>query len=137
MVGAGDTCCSFTQKSDQEKGGRQGKARCGAWQFLPGLCGAWFPCHNPMNSLINQQQRHESSQGAWWPFQLWYRLTSPPEPADSASFEERDLFRRGRTGSQIAIFLFILTGISFPAAFAGSNSFLVSILAIDLVVLTI
>ena len=67
--------------------------------------------------------------------QLWYRLTSPTEPAESATFEERDLFRRGRTGSQIAIFIFILVIISFPAAFAGSNSLLTTILIIDLVIL--
>lgn len=84
---------------------------------------------------MNQQPRNTSSQQVWGPLQVWYRLTSPREPAASASFEERDLFRRGRTGSQIAIFLFILTGISFPAAFAGSNSLLASILAIDLIVL--
>lgn len=86
-------------------------------------------------NLRNQQQGNTSSQKTWGPLKVWYRLTSPPEPSASASFEERDLFRRGRTGSQIAIFLFILTGISFPAAFAGSNSLLVSILAIDLVAL--
>lgn len=74
---------------------------------------------------------------SWGPLRVWYRLTSPTEPDDSAPFEKRDLFRRGRTGSQIVIFLFILTGISFPAAFAGSNSLLVNILIGDLVVLTL
>lgn len=90
-----------------------------------------------MNSHLNQHSGNRSSQGGAGPIRLWYRLTSPPEPAESASFEERDLFRRGRTGSQISITLFILVLISFPAAFAGSNSLLVSILAIDLVILTL
>lgn len=67
----------------------------------------------------------------------WYRISSPPEPDESASFEERELFRRGRTGSQITIFLFILLFISFPAAFAGSNSLLIAILIIDLFILTL
>jgi len=69
--------------------------------------------------------------------QLWYRIASPPEPDASAPFEERELFRRGRTGSQISIFLFILLLISYPAAFAGSNSLLIAILTIDLFILTL
>jgi hypothetical protein len=63
-----------------------------------------------------------------WFLRLWYQITSPPDPGDSASFEERELFRRGRTGSQITIFLFIVVFMSFPAAFAGSNSLLIAIL---------
>jgi hypothetical protein len=87
--------------------------------------------------LTQQPQRDKSPGGVAGILQLWYRVASPPEPGVSASFEERDLFRRGRTGSQITIFLFILIIISYPAAFAGSNSFLVAILTIDLFVLTL
>jgi hypothetical protein len=76
-------------------------------------------------------------QGGPWLLNVWYRIASPPEPDESASFEERELFRRGRTGSQITIFLFLLLFISFPAAFAGSNSFLIAILIIDLFVMTV
>lgn len=63
---------------------------------------------------------------------LWYRFTSPPEPPQNASFAQREIFRRGRTGSQISIVLFILIFISFPAAFAGSNSLLITILIVNL-----
>src|SRR5437016_3295007 len=87
--------------------------------------------------LAQQQQRNKSPQGLAWILQLWYGIASPPEPDDSAPFEERERFRRGRTGSQIAIFLFILLFISYPAAFAGSNSLLIAILTIDLVILTL
>lgn len=66
---------------------------------------------------------------------IWYRLTSPPQPAETAPFQERELFRRGRTGSQISIVLFLLIFISFPAAFAGSNSLLIGILTASLFVL--
>lgn len=66
---------------------------------------------------------------------LWYRLTSPPEPDESAPFEARELFRRGRTGSQISIFLFLVIFISIPAAFAGSNSLLTVILLVALCML--
>jgi len=62
-------------------------------------------------------------------------LTSPPQPAETAPFQERELFRRGRTGSQISIVLFLLIFISFPAAFAGSNSLLIAILTANLFVL--
>lgn len=68
---------------------------------------------------------------------LWYRMTSPPQPVETASFQERELFRRGRTGSQISIVLFILIFISFPAALAGSNSLLIMILAASLIVLSL
>jgi hypothetical protein len=68
---------------------------------------------------------------------VWYRMTSPPAPGDSASFEEREVFRRGRTGSQISIVLFILIFISYPAAFAGSNSLLAMILTLDLFILAL
>ena len=68
---------------------------------------------------------------------IWYRLTSPPEPSKTASFVERELFRRGRTGSQISIVLFILILISFPAALAGSNSLLAGILVASLLVLVL
>ena len=69
---------------------------------------------------------------------LWYRMTSPPEPDESAPFEERELFRRGRTGSQISIFLFILVLISYPAALTGPhNPLLIIILTVDLFGLTL
>lgn len=69
------------------------------------------------------------------PLNVWYHLTSPPEPDASASFQERDMYRRGRTGSQVSIFLFLLIFISFPAAFSGSNSLLIGILAANIFIL--
>ena len=68
---------------------------------------------------------------------VWYRMTSPPEPAETASFQERELFRRGRTGSQISIVLFLLIFISFPATLAGSNSLLISILIANIFILCV
>ena len=102
-----------------------------------------FPGNTPQGDpqvpsyLTQQRQRNKSQEGMARIFQLWYRITSPPEPDASAPFEERELFRRGRTGSQITIVLFILLFISYPAAFAGSNSFLIAILTIDLFILTL
>ncbi len=89
------------------------------------------------SNLIQQRQKNKSPQGLAQILELWYRIASPPEPTDSASFEEREMFRRGRTGSQIAIFLFILLFISYPAAFAGSNSLLIVILTIDLFIMAL
>jgi hypothetical protein len=68
---------------------------------------------------------------------MWYRVSSPPEPDASAPFQERELFRRGRTGSQISIFLFLLVFVSYPAAFAGSNSLLITILTADIFLLSL
>ncbi len=87
--------------------------------------------------LTQQRQRNKSQEGGAQILQLWYRIASPPEPDDSAPFEERELFRRGRTGSQITIILFILIFISYPAAFAGSNSSLIAILTINLFILVL
>jgi hypothetical protein len=102
-----------------------------------------FPGNTPQGDsqvsshLTQQRQRNTSQGGLARILQWWYRIASPPEPADSAPFEERELFRRGRTGSQISIVLFILLFISYPAAFAGSNSLLTAILTIDLFILTL
>lgn len=71
--------------------------------------------------LIEQRQTNRI-------FRLWYRITSPPEPKGSTTFEERERFRRGRTGSQILLALFVLYLSAFPAAFAGTNIFLAVIL---------
>jgi len=68
----------------------------------------------------------------------WYRLTSPPEPAKTAPFQEKELFRRGRTGSQISIVLFFLIFTSIPAAFGSDgkpNPLLIGILVVNLLIL--
>jgi hypothetical protein len=97
-----------------------------------------FPGNTPQGDpqvpsyLTQQPQRSKSQKGLARILQLWYRITSPPEPDASAPFEEREQFRRGRTGSQITIFLLMLLFIAYPAAFAGSNSLLIAILTIDL-----
>lgn len=89
------------------------------------------------DSSYPRKKRNNSPKGIARILQLWYWLTSPPEPDASAPFQERELFRRGRTGSQISIFLFVLIFISYPAAFAGSNTLLISILTINLFVLVL
>lgn len=64
--------------------------------------------------------------------QGWYRIASPPEPASSASFEQRERFRRGRTGSQVVLAVLVVCISAFPAAFRGTNLFLVVILSVGL-----
>ena len=102
-----------------------------------------FPANTPQGEpqvpsyLTPQRQKNKSPRGLARILQWWYRIASPPEPDDLAPFEERERFRRGRTGSQISLFLYALLFISFPAAFAGSNSFLIAILIIDLFILTL
>ena len=80
---------------------------------------------------------HRPPKGVARILHVWYLLTSPPEPPASAPFHEKDLFRRGRTGSQISIILYLLLFVSYPAAFAGSNSYLIAILTIDIFLLSL
>lgn len=91
--------------------------------------------HQEFSSATQRNQRNQSPKGVNRILQLWYWLTSPPEPGASAPFLERETFRRGRTGSQISIFLFLLIFISYPAAFAGSNSLLIGILTANIFIL--
>ncbi|HEY4386230.1 MAG TPA: hypothetical protein VGN34_17370 [Ktedonobacteraceae bacterium] len=58
---------------------------------------------------------------------LWYRVASPPMPPNTATFEEMERFRRGRAGSQIILALYFLLIISIPAAYVGTNIYLVPI----------
>ncbi len=70
----------------------------------------------------------------------WYRLTSPSEPERSAAFKEQERFRRGRTGSQIILGLYILLIISTFTGFIGTNTYLIPIVigsAVALVVATV
>lgn len=69
-------------------------------------------------------------------FSWWYRLASPPRPASSAPFKEKERFRRGRTGSQIIPALYLLLVISLPAGFAGTNPYLGPVLIGGLITLT-
>lgn len=61
-------------------------------------------------------------------FYWWYRIASPPRPSSQASFKERELFRRGRTGSQILLALYALLLISIPAGITGRNTSLITII---------
>lgn len=69
-------------------------------------------------------------------FVWWYRIASPVLE-ESASFKERERFRRGRTGSQIlpALYLFLL--ISLPTGFLGNNFAVIWIVAVGLFALVI
>jgi hypothetical protein len=67
----------------------------------------------------------------------WYRLTSPAEPERSAPFDEQERFRRGRTGSQIILGLYILLLISIPAGFIGTNKYLIPIVIGAMICLTV
>jgi hypothetical protein len=60
-------------------------------------------------------------------FQWWYDLTAPSEPKRSAPFKEQELFRRGRTGSQIIVALYLLLITSTVVSFVGTNKYLIPI----------
>lgn len=54
--------------------------------------------------------------------QQWYRLASPPEPERDATIEEAKRFRRGRTGSQLILALYVLLIIAVPAGLIGTTN---------------
>ena len=66
---------------------------------------------------------HEENRWLQW----WYRLTAPSEPDHAASFKETERFRRGRTGSQIILALYLLLIASVFAGFVGTNKYLIPI----------
>lgn len=76
---------------------------------------------------------HEDHKLVRW----WYQIASPPLPETSASFRERELFRRGRTGSQIIPALYLLLIISVPAGVFGINSSVIVIAASGFLTLVI
>jgi len=101
-----------------------------------------FPTNTPPGDrqslyLTQERQRNKPFQGLARLLQFWYRIASPPEPGDSAPFEERERFRRGRIGSQIIILLYAILFVSFPDALARSSPALIIIFAIDLSMLTL
>ncbi len=55
-------------------------------------------------------KREENKYLAWW-----YKIASPEEPPVLASFQERERFRRGRSGSQIILGFAILVVVSLVA----------------------
>ncbi|GHP00978.1 hypothetical protein KSF_110250 [Reticulibacter mediterranei] len=75
-------------------------------------------------SYLTARARQESTLWLWW-----YRLTAPAEPKGDSTFQEVELFRRGRTGSQIILALYFLLIISIPAKFVGTNDYLLYIVA--------
>jgi hypothetical protein len=61
-------------------------------------------------------------------WRFWYDLTAPPEPKGDASVQDIEIFRRGRTGSQIILALYFLLIIAIPARFVGTNIYLIPII---------
>lgn len=60
-------------------------------------------------------------------FAWWYRLTSPPDPAPGATFQQRDLIRRGRIASACMLFLSIVLLFVWFIGFFGPNKGIVNI----------
>ncbi|MBX5450258.1 hypothetical protein [Thermogemmatispora sp.] len=77
----------------------------------------------------------EHRENRW--LRWWYWLASPSMPPASASFQRRELFRRGRTGSQILPALYVLLMVALPAGFLGTNFYLVPIVIVCFLMLII
>jgi hypothetical protein len=68
--------------------------------------------------IQNQEERQGLDRWLKW----WYRLTAPVSPEPGASFEVRELARRGRLASTIMFFLgFILVVLVAPIGAFGPN----------------
>lgn len=52
---------------------------------------------------------------------FWYRFTSPPEPRATASYKEKDRYRRGQLASMIMLVLQIILFIIIPIGLFGPN----------------
>lgn len=103
-----------------------------------------FPANTPPGEpqaslyLTQQRQRNKSFQGLARLLQFWYRIASPPEPGDAAPIEEKEVFRRGRIGSQIILLLYVIILIALPGdALQRSSPALLIIFIIDLFMLTV
>jgi len=83
------------------------------------------PSKNVVASPASLAEPDPSSQR----FQWWYRIASPAEPPNTAPFEARERFRRGRTGSKVVFAVFIIYLAAFPAAFSRTDHTLVTILS--------
>lgn len=71
-------------------------------------------------SYLNKPRQQENRLFDWW-----YRIASPVKPGALASFDEQEKFRRGRTGSQIILALYLLLaaiGASILFGGAGTNA---------------
>jgi hypothetical protein len=55
------------------------------------------------------------------PLATWFRYTSPPEPPSTASYKEKDLYRRGQLASMIMLALQIILFIIIPIGLFGPN----------------
>jgi hypothetical protein len=55
------------------------------------------------------------------PLAVWYRWTSPAEPSATASYKQRDLYRRGQLASTIMLALQIILVIIMPIGLFGPN----------------
>ncbi len=80
---------------------------------------------NTQMPLYLTTRPHQQSYLLGW----WYRIASPTEPIGAASVNEIERFRRGRTGSQIILGLYVVLIIAVLSRFVGTNIYLVPIVA--------
>ncbi|HZR41769.1 MAG TPA: hypothetical protein VFB12_16735, partial [Ktedonobacteraceae bacterium] len=68
-------------------------------------------------AYLTSKRRQEHVVLRWW-----YRLASPREPEGSVTIAEAKRFRRGRTGSQLILALYVLLIIAVPAGLVGTTN---------------
>ncbi|MGH2508618.1 MAG: hypothetical protein ACRDHZ_14635 [Ktedonobacteraceae bacterium] len=68
--------------------------------------------------LLLGEQNFQRQQGF---FPWWYRLTAPPDPGPAASLKQRDLARRSKILSALALFLVLVLLLVAYIAWTGPN----------------
>jgi len=95
---------------------------------IPDLLNALNPDNN---SRKKDELRNRNSSDAWTleqgseersgPLKLWYRLTAPPAVLPHATFQQRELVRRGRLTSATLLAVILLDLVVMPGALSDSN----------------
>ena len=75
--------------------------------------------NDPIPQYVRDPKLDRARPGG--PLALWYRYTSPHEPPPTASYKERDVYRRGQLASTIMLALQIILFIIIPIGLFGPN----------------
>ncbi len=91
--------------------------------------------NNPFATYLRDPRESNQRRG---PLAAWYRYTSPPEPPSTASYKQKDTYRRGQLASTIMLVLQIILFIIMPIGLFGPNKqiFITAIFLTVIVIIT-
>ena len=94
------------------------------------------PFLNKKQETIDWSSTYFNEQGPksrFRPLTWWYRMTAPPEPALTANFAQREIFRRGRLNSIVLLVTLLFLTAVLPIAIKEGNRALLIILIVSLI----